>query len=482
GYKSIRIPITWEQRIGAAPNYTLDAAFLTRIQEVIDWAISANLYVMINVHHDSWSWVSTMGSDHDSVLNRYKAVWTQVANKFKSYSNKLVFESINEPSFSGVDTARQYVLLDELNTSFKTIVRASGGQNTTRPLVLPTLQTGSTQENMDELNLTLTKLNDPNLIATVHYYGFWPFSVNIAGYTKFETDTTNDVIQTFDRAYNSFVAKGIPVIVGEYGLLGFDRNTGVIEQGEKLKFFEYLTYYLKQKGITHMLWDNGQHFNRTTYKWADQDLFNVMKAGWTGRSATAATDLIYLKKATVIKDAVIPLSLNGNQLASISVNGTNLVKGQDYDLNGAVLTVKASQLTKLTASGQLGVNAVLTAKFNKGADWKFNVTTYSTPILSNIQGTTSAFAIPTVFNGDKLATMEAVYASGGNAGPQNWTSYKEFDYTFAPSYTTNEIKLQTVFFNEVNDGNVILKFHFWSGEVITYTLTKSGSSIIGKVS
>ena len=82
-----------------------------------------------------------------------------------------------------------------------------------------------------------------------------------------------DLTDPFDRLYNAFVARGIPVIIGEYGLLGFDRHTGTIEQGEKLKFFEYFGYYARQRGITTMLWDNGQHLDRTAYTWRDQELY-----------------------------------------------------------------------------------------------------------------------------------------------------------------------------------------------------------------
>ncbi|MNI89071.1 hypothetical protein D3C73_1464270 [compost metagenome] len=100
-------------------------------------------------------------------------------------------------------------------------------------------------------------------------------------------------------------------------------------------------------------------------------------------------------------------------------------------------------------------------------------------MLNSAQGTSASFQIPAVFNGDSLATMEAVYASGENAGPQNWTPYKEFGYTFMPDYSAGVITLQENFFKEVNDGEVILKFHFWSGEILSYKITKSGTAISG---
>ena len=139
GFKSIRIPITWSGRMGGAPDYTINPAWMDRVQEVVDWSLQEGLYVMINLHHDNWMWINKAPENHDEVLAKYNAIWTQVADRFKNHSDKLMFESINEPFFDNVDVATQHAFLDELNTSFFHIVRASGGKNDVRPLVLPTL-------------------------------------------------------------------------------------------------------------------------------------------------------------------------------------------------------------------------------------------------------------------------------------------------------------------------------------------------------
>lgn len=485
GYKSIRIPVTWDAHVGAAPNYTIDPAYMKRVQEVINWALEADLYVMTNVHHDSWLWISKMESKHDEVLARYNAIWTQVADQFKNTSHKLMFESVNEPRFTDggtYDENKQQAMLDELNDSFFKIVRNSGGLNDTRPLVISTLEATPSKERMDALLKTMTKYNDDNLIATVHYYGFWPFSVNIAGFTKFEGEAVDNVKTTFDEVYNTFSAKGIPVIIGEYGLLGFDKSLNVPEHGEKLKFFEFFADYVKQKGFTTMLWDNGQHFNRHTYTWSDAELFNLIKESWTNRSATGESDLLFFKQGEEVKDTTLKLSLNGTTLSSLSANGAVLEAGKDYEIKDNLLTIKASALSKLLAPGRLGVNSVLVAKFNQGVDWKWNVIVSTTPTLGKEAATTSSFEIPTNFNGDRLATMEAVYETGGNAGPQDWTSYKEFETTFNPDYKSGKIVIKPALFNEMKDGKVQLKFHFWSGEVINYTIEKSGSNIVGAAS
>jgi aryl-phospho-beta-D-glucosidase BglC (GH1 family) len=479
GFKSIRIPVTWVQHTGSAPSYTVDPAWMDRVQQIVDWSLQAGLYVMINLHHDSWNWVNTMATNHDAVLAEYNAVWTQIANRFKNHSNKLMFESINEPYFDGVDETTQLSLLDELNTAFFNVVRGTGGGNATRPLVLPTLHTGSVQTYIDSLNSTITKLNDPNLITTVHFYGLWQFSVNIAGYTKFDQVSIDNIVDSIDNVYNAFASKGIPVIIGEYGLLGWDGGEGVPEHGEMLKFIEYFTQYAHSKGVTHMLWDNGSRFNRTTYQWRDPDLYNVIMQSLTGRSSTADTDLIFLKSGSAVQDAVLGLNLNGNSLVSLKDGSNTLVSGTDYTLNGSVLTVKASALSKY-ASGSYGEKTVLTANFNSGPAWKIHVRYFNTPTLSNSSGSAgSGLVIPTAFNGDQLATMEAVYASGGNAGPQNWTSYKEFNYTFAPDYTNNTITIKPAFFAETNGGTIILTFHFWTGQIVKYQLSTKGKRITG---
>ncbi|HZC26036.1 MAG TPA: cellulase family glycosylhydrolase [Actinopolymorphaceae bacterium] len=480
GFHSIRIPITWDQRTGAAPGYTVDPAFLDRIEQVVTWALDEHMYVIINMHHDS-GWVRNMVTDHDAVLAKYSAIWTQVAERFKNYPTTLLFEAINEPRFSddwNADAPEYFAALNELNTTFHGIVRSSGGNNAQRPLVLSTLTGSPSQARLDQLHQTITALSDPNLIATVHYYGYYPFSVNIAGGTRFDDVAEQDMLDAFDRAYNRFTAEGIPVIVGEYGLLGFDKFVGTIQQGEKLKYFEAIAHYAKVHDFALMLWDNGQHFDRRAYKWNDPDLYAMIKAGFAGRSSTAASDSLYFVNGAPIDDVTVRLNLHGNRLDTIEVGATRLRPGRDFALSGEQLTFKASFLRGVL-NGDVGENAVVTAHFSRGADWKFHLIGYETPTLAGAEGTTSGFAVPTQFHGDSLATMEATYPDGSNAGPADWTAYKEFGASFVPSYDTNEIKLTDTFFNEVRDGDVMLRFHFWSGSIVDYKLTKSGSTVTG---
>jgi endoglucanase len=484
GFNSIRLPVTWTDHQGGAPDYAIDQAWLDRVHEVVDMAINEGLYVLINIHHDNWQWVEDMPTQHDAVMARYTATWTQIANTFRDTSPKLLLESINEPLFTGsTGQAQELQLLDELNTTFHSIVRGTGGNNATRVLVLPSLHTNDEQVLLDSLADTIAGLNDPNIAATTHSYGLWHFSVNIAGYTTFNTRARENITDHFDRVYNTFVSRGIPVIVGEYGLLGWDSGTDPVEHGEMLKFFEYFGSYARQRQLTTMLWDNGGRFDRTALAWRDPGMFRQIQSSWTTDSATASSDQVFVRAGQEPADATLTLNLNGNRLTSILNGSEELERGEDFTVSGDQLTIAAATLARLTEGQGQGVNAVLSLKFNRGVPWDVNVITYDTPVLQNATGTTSGLTIPIAFNGDRLATMEAVYADGTNAGPQNWTSYKEFGYTFAPDYSTGQFTLNQRFFAEVNDNSTVtLTFHFWSGETVTYTLARSGTTITGTAS
>jgi endoglucanase len=479
GFNSIRIPVTWGQHLDS--NLVLDPAYLARVQEVVGWALDEGFYVMINIHHDSWQWIATMPTDHDNVLNRYNAIWTQVAAAFRDASPRLVLESVNEPQFWGSSgDAENYALLAELNTSFHRIVRGTGGGNATRLLVLPTLHTNADQGRLDALTAEFAALNDPNLIATVHYYGYWPFSVNVAGGYRFDATAQADLLGTFERLRTSFVNNGIPVILGEYGLLGFDRHTGTIEQGEKLKFFELFGHQARTSKVTTMLWDNGQHFDRTAGVWRDTELFGQIASSWRTRSGTAASDLLFVRRATPVTAQTITLNPNGTGFTHVRLGGTTLRRGPDYQVSGDQLTLSAGLLSRLTTSDGYGVKASLTLRFSRGVPWRLDVVSHDTPQLSAATGTTAAFAVPTVFNGDRLATLKATYADGGNAGPHGWTPYKEFDRAFAPDYPAGAIKLTPEFFAEVTEGApVTLEFVFWSGATVTYRVTRTGTAVVG---
>lgn len=505
GFKSIRIPVTWGHRMGPPPEHRIDPAFMARVQEVVDWALDAGLYVVLNMHHDTSQWIIHMPRERQAVLERFEAAWRQIAEHFRDYPHTLLLEGINEPRFShdwGEDSPLFFQLADELQTAFHRIVRNSGGQNVTRPLLLTTITGSPSRPRTEALAESIRRLGDASVIATIHYYGYYPFSVNVAGGTRFDERAAADIRESFDRAYDMFAARGIPVVVGEFGLLGFDRSIETIQRGERLKFFEAVTAYAREKGLTMMLWDNGQHFDRRRLVWRDPVLLETIMATVSGRASQGETDQIFIKPGDVDKGVQTRLFLRGNRLVEAFAGERRLVEGIDYEMAGETVTFSGRLVMELLAAKDAvesgaganpgseaapkvavpepGTQVTTTWRFSHGPDWSIDLIVYDRPILEKSVGTTSSFFIPAQFRGDRLATMEAVYAASGRpAGPAGWTSFKEFGLAFWPEYSQNKICLTREFFNEVEDGEILLTFHFWSGEKVTYLLDKSGAQVRG---
>ena len=482
GFHSIRIPVTWGGHEGAAPGYAIDPAFMAQVKQAVDWSLSDGLYVVLDVHHDSWQWIANLPSDPAGVLARYNATWTQIADTFKGESGKLVFESVNEPEFTNATDAQAEALLDQLNTDFSHLVRGTGGGNADRYLLLPSLGDTPTKPLMDSLLSTIESLHDPHVIASFHYYGYWPFAVNIAGATTFDATAQQDMATDYQLAHDEFIAKGIPVCACEVGLLGYDyTKPGVIERGETLKYFEALGNESRITGIPTDYWDS--YINRATFQPRDPDLFAQIQSSWQARSGTASSDMVFLPQASSIAAHSLTLNPNGDTFTGLSQGDVELAQGTDYTLSGNQLTLSASLLTRLAGNGPTGADATLKAHFSRGLPWQISVIVSSQPTLSATTGTTSSFVIPTQFNGDVLSTMQAQYADGSNAGPASWTSYQEYSTAFAADYANNDIPLTSGFFDSLTDGaKVTLTFHFWSGATATYYVTKNGTAVTGTAS
>lgn len=464
GFKSIRIPVTWFQHCGPAPTYTVDPAWMNRVQQIVDWSLQSGMKVMLNMHHDSAP-LASFSTNHDALLAQYTAVWTQVATRFKDYPSDLMLEAINEPTFNNVDDATSIGYLNELESVFYHTVRNSGGMNATRPLVLPSLYTNTALNYLNPLKTFIVGLNDPNIIATVHYYGFWPFSVNNSGYTKFDSVSISHLQDSFDNAYNTLIADGIPVVCGEIGLLGPDN----VERGEFLKYFEYVLSYMRSKTITHMLWDASSYFDRNTLQWKDPDLYALILQTLHGRASNADTDLVFVKGGAPVGDAYINLNLNGNSFVSLTDGMTTLSEGDAYKLQGSLLTIKGSYLAQY-ASGAFGEKTVLSVNVNSGPAWRIHVRNYNVPVASAGTGTIGGMNIPVAFNGDKLATMEAKYTDGSAAGSIFWNSYQGYNNDFVPNEWNNTITLPSAYFTAVHSGTINLAFHFWSGNIVRYQI------------
>ncbi|MER7581170.1 cellulase family glycosylhydrolase [Kitasatospora sp. NPDC097691] len=481
GFRSVRIPVSWFPHQSETAPYTIDPVWMNRVKQVVDWALADGLYVEINVHHDSWNWILNMSTDHDNVVARFDSTWQQIATVFKDEPRTLLMESINEPQFANATDAQKTRYLRELNTSFHDIVRNSGGGNKDRLLVLPTEVTNSAQNLLDDLSTTMASLHDRNLVATVHYYSWYPFSVNIANGTTYDTASQKDLTDGFTRVHDTFIAKGIPVYVGEYGLLS-EPTSGVVERGEMLKYYEHFNSMARAYGITTALWDDANYLNRTTLQWRDPALMDLVKSSWTTRSGTASTDNVFLPASGPITAQTITLNRNGLWFAGLWQGDRPLIPGTDYTLDGDRLTLTADALTRLAGDRARGVNANIQVRYSNGVPWQLNIRSYDKPAMSDATGTADTLVIPTRFNGDLMANLQSTYADGTAAGPASWTTYPAFG-NFGPDYGADTTTVNGDFLKSLKDGaQATLVFRFWSGDTVTYHLTRSGDTVTGTAS
>ena len=482
GFRSVRIPVTWYPHQSDTAPYTIDSVWMKRVKQVVDWALEDGLYVEINVHHDSWKWIADMSTDHDNVMARFKSTWQQIATAFKDEPRKLLMESVNEPQFSNATDTQKTQYLRELNTSFHDVVRNSGGGNKDRLLVLPSEETNSAQRWLDDLSTTMSSLHDPNLVATVHYYSWYPFSVNIANGTTYDATAQKDLTDGFARVHDTFVAKGIPVYLGEYGLLT-SPYSGVVERGEMLKYFEHVNHEARINGMTSAVWDAANDFlNRSTMQWQVPEMKALIQSSWRTRSGTASTDNIFLPKSGPVAAQTITLNRNGLWFTGLWQGDRPLIPFVDYTLNGDRLTLTADALTRLAGDRAAGVDATLEVRYSDGVPWKLFVRSYDKPAMTDATGTEDGLTVPTRFNGDLMANVESTYADGTAAGPASWTTFQSFD-NYRPDYGNNTTTVKADFLKTLKDGApVTLTFHFWSGATVTYHVTRSGPTVTGTAS
>ena len=233
GYKTIRIPVTWCNHL-IDTNYTIDPKWMARVKQVVDWAIDAGYYVILNEHHSIHEDMNSpirhcegynvSSSDKEESKAFLTAVWTQICATFNNgYDEHLIFETMNEPRHAGgvhewgyvsscEECKRDAKILNEYNQLILNVIRQSGGNNAKRFVMIPGMATFASGVLADEFVLP-TDSATGKLMVTVHIY---PIENN--GTYKFDESTKNQLTEEMEALYEQFVKKGIPVVIGECGV------------------------------------------------------------------------------------------------------------------------------------------------------------------------------------------------------------------------------------------------------------------------
>ncbi len=281
GVNAVRIPVTWRDHIDEAGN--INEAWLNRVQQVVDFAYDCGMYVIINIHHDGGgdpqfgAWICNAATDYENTLARYKTLWTQIAERFQNYSERLIFESMNEVGFDSLSESKAYETLNKLNLEFVDLIRNSGGNNPKRHLLIA----GYWTDIAKTCDSRFVMPDDPagRSIVSVHYYTPWQFcTTNIQNEWGTPAEE-REMERLIGMMKTNFTDKGIPVIIGEYAASGSDLDSVVY-------FCENLVKMCSDYGIATFLWDNGGQVNRYTYEWRTPELLAALKRATSGEEYT----------------------------------------------------------------------------------------------------------------------------------------------------------------------------------------------------
>ena len=294
GFKSVRIPVTWTQYTDA--NGNIEPFWLARVKQVVDYARNAGLYVIINMHNDSG--IIPDYADQASADAKLKSYWTQIANYFKGYDNHLLFAGTNEiamPNTYTTPTQENCTVQKGFNQTFVNAVRATGGNNASRTLVVQLYATNIDwgPDTCGETTLPTDTIAS-RLMIEMHWYDPYDFTINGNNATIWQWGAlANDLsaVETwgneahsrteFDKAQADFVSKGVPVIMGEFGAYPKTSGSGANNETYTNYWAQYNANAAVTRGIVPMWWDTGAMIDRNTGAVKDSGLLNSLNSGMT---------------------------------------------------------------------------------------------------------------------------------------------------------------------------------------------------------
>lgn len=338
GFDTIRIPVAWMTNATHLyeGDYTIDADYMDRVEEVVCYARKAGMYVIINDHWDG-GWYGMFGSESAETralaMEAYKGMWQQIAERFRDYSDYLIFESANEELGGRFDENsplycsdsvvtyltddERYALTNEINQTFVDVVRATGGNNATRFLLIAGYSTDIDQTCDDRFQMPKDTV-DSKLMVSVHYYDPWSYcgASSAVSATKWGKVSDYEYLDQQLAKMTKFTEAGYGVVIGEYGALpcsdGLKDNTLAYHTA----FLDACTKY----DLTNCLWDCSGLYKRVSQTFADDDILAMyqekrqaneegqdyadVQAAAAAEAAAAAAEapVTFLQDAVVVDD------------------------------------------------------------------------------------------------------------------------------------------------------------------------------------
>lgn len=282
GFDTIRIPVAWTNGMNfESGDYTIDERLMARVETVINYALDADMYVIVNDHWDG-SWWGMFGSEdmavREKALEMYKSMWTQIGERFKDYSYKLIFESANEELGDRLNdkdiTGKEGVLnqnecyetANMINSEFVKLIRSLGGKNEDRFLLIAGYNTDIALTCDERFKMPEDTANS-KLLLSVHYYTPWDYcameSVNHWG-SPIDFDEQNGLFEKLSK----FSADGYGVVIGEYAVMTKDGSV----KPDTDKFYANLMDNCDLYDYCPVLWDCSGFYKRASNTFADETL------------------------------------------------------------------------------------------------------------------------------------------------------------------------------------------------------------------
>jgi len=278
GFNLLRLPVTWGPHLGAAPNYTIDAAWMASVVQTAQWAIDAGMYVFVNTHHDGWV---TFPADPTPVAAESTAVWKQIATAFAGFSSKLMFECFNEPGGGGTD-------LNSYVEACVNAVRGTGGSNATRVIMIQGQGASPSSTGISTM-LKISVINDPNLVFSVHTYQPTNFGLSTNPYAWGSASDYTGMANSVTQILGWLPNWGI--VIGEWGSMGGQALANRVTHAHAY------SRDTAAAGMCPVWWDNGGSgtgsyaiFNRTT---GAQTFPTIVNAIITGTQEGLANPGVY---------------------------------------------------------------------------------------------------------------------------------------------------------------------------------------------
>ena len=349
GFGAIRVPVTWYNHMDK--DGKVNAEWMKRVHEVVDYVINQGLYCIVNVHHDTGadsdtfkSWIKADADNYTANKDRFVELWKQIAEEFKDYDEHLLFEGYNEmldanscwnyptwysdgKNYDANYAAKSLQTINNYAQTFVNTVRGTGGNNSKRNLIVNTYAAcaGGSWGHIDEVIKQMklpTETKKGHLIFEVHSYP------NISNLNTAKSDFSN-VVKSLKT---NLVTLGAPVIFGEWGTSNVDNGKDYVERREDMiEFLEFFVKTCKQNDIATFYWmglSDGEH--RSVPEFNQTDLKDAIIKGYYGEDGYSGVTLPQ-NVESVITDCY---NLHGLRLPTPQ-QGLNIVKMS----NGKVKTV-----------------------------------------------------------------------------------------------------------------------------------------------